>query len=58
MICGVLSATTGKITVADHDMLEAPKAAKKHIGFLPEKPPLYQDLSVDEYLAMQGTYAV
>jgi ABC-2 type transport system ATP-binding protein len=54
MICGVLSASTGKITVAGHDMYESPKAAKKHIGFLPEQPPLYQDLNVDEYLCYAG----
>jgi len=50
MICGVLSASTGQITVAGHDMLYSPRAAKQHIGFLPEQPPLYQDLNVDEYL--------
>jgi ABC-2 type transport system ATP-binding protein len=50
MICGVLSASAGQITVAGHDMLESPRAAKQHIGFLPEHPPLYQDLNVDEYL--------
>lgn len=50
MICGVLSTSAGQITVADHNMFDAPKAAKKNIGFLPERPPLYQDLNVDEYL--------
>ncbi|MCK5667951.1 MAG: ATP-binding cassette domain-containing protein [Gammaproteobacteria bacterium] len=54
MICGVLSASTGQITVAGHDMIESPKAAKMHIGFLPERPPLYQDLTVDEYLCYAG----
>jgi gliding motility-associated transport system ATP-binding protein len=50
MICGVLSVSEGQITVVGHDMLESPRAAKQHIGFLPEQPPLYQDLNVDEYL--------
>jgi len=50
MICGVLSANAGQITVASYNMFESPKAAKKNIGFLPEHPPLYQDLNVDEYL--------
>ena len=54
MICGVLSPSAGQITVAGHDMLESPKAAKKHIGFLPEQLPLYQDLNVDEYLGYAG----
>ncbi len=50
MICGVLSPSAGQITVAGHDVLDSPRAAKQHIGFLPEQPPLYQDLNVDEYL--------
>ncbi len=50
MICGVLSPSAGQITVAGHDLLDSPRAAKQHIGFLPEHPPLYQDLNVDEYL--------
>jgi ABC-2 type transport system ATP-binding protein len=50
MICGVLSPSAGQITVAGYDMLDSPRAAKQHIGFLPEQPPLYQDLNVDEYL--------
>lgn len=50
MLCGVLSASEGEIIVAGHNLLDSPKAAKKHLGFLPEQPPLYQDLSVDEYL--------
>ncbi len=54
MICGVLSPSSGKIIVAGHDMYDAPKAAKKHIGFLPEQPPLYRDMSVDEYLYYAG----
>lgn len=54
MICGVLSATAGEISVAGNDMLESPIAAKKHLGFLPEQPPLYQDLNVEEYLYYAG----
>ncbi len=50
IICGILSASAGKITVAGHDIFDSPKASKRHIGFLPEQPPLYQDLNVDEYL--------
>lgn len=50
IICGVLSANNGSVTIAGHDIHEAPCQAKQHIGFLPEQPPLYNDLTVDEYL--------
>lgn len=50
MICGVLAMTKGSISVAGHDIILEPKQAKTHIGFLPETPPLYPDLTVDEYL--------
>ena len=50
LICGVLALSEGQISVADFDVVVSPKAAKKQIGFLPERPPLYFDLSVDEYL--------
>ncbi len=50
IICGVLAASSGNITVAGHNIIDEPKLAKKHIGFLPEQPPLYLDLTVDEYL--------
>jgi ABC-2 type transport system ATP-binding protein len=50
MISGVLAASTGIISIAGFDIIEQSKLAKFHIGFLPEHPPLYLDLSVDEYL--------
>ncbi len=50
MISGVLAASSGQITIAGQDILEQAKQAKSHIGFLPESPPLYSDLTVDEYL--------
>lgn len=50
MICGVLACSSGNISIAGHDILEAPKQAKQYLGYLPEKPPLYPDLSVDAYL--------
>lgn len=50
IISGILAANTGSVTIADNDINDAPKAAKQHIGFLPEQPPLYADLTVDEYL--------
>ena len=54
LICGVLTASRGAINIAGHDIIESPKQAKRHIGFLPEHPPLYPELSVDEYLAYAG----
>ncbi len=50
IICGVLAANRGSVSVAGHDIVDEPKRAKQHIGFLPEQPPLYVDLTVDEYL--------
>ena len=50
MITGYLSATEGTISIAGHDILEDPIEAKKHIGYLPELPPLYVDMTVHEYL--------
>ena len=51
MICGVLAMTSGSIRVAGHDIVEAPAEAKQYLGYQPEKPPLYPELTVDEYLA-------
>lgn len=50
MLCGVLAPSEGRITIKGVDLLESPLQAKQHIGFLPERPPLYTDLTVDEYL--------
>lgn len=50
IICGILAATEGQVSVAGHNIIEHPQQAKAHIGFLPETPPLYPDLTVDEYL--------
>lgn len=50
IICGVVAANHGSVSIAGHDIHEDPRLAKQHIGFLPEQPPLYNDLTVDEYL--------
>lgn len=50
IITGYLSATEGSISVNGFDILEEPKQAKKEIGYLPEIPPLYLDMTVKEYL--------
>lgn len=50
IISGVLPPHTGSVAIAGIDMLTQAKVAKQHLGFLPEQPPLYPDLTVDEYL--------
>ncbi|WP_455202906.1 ABC transporter ATP-binding protein [Kaarinaea lacus] len=50
MLTGNLAPTTGQILINGIDLLDQPKAAKAHIGFLPEQPPLYKEFTVDEYL--------
>lgn len=54
IVCGVLAANHGSVSIAGHDINEAPQKAKEHIGFLPEQPPLYDDLTVDEFLTYAG----
>ncbi len=50
MLTGNLAPSEGRITIAGHDLLDDPKPAKRAIGYLPEQPPVYRDLTVDEYL--------
>ena len=50
IITGYLSSTSGTVKVNGHDILEEPELAKKEIGYLPENPPLYNDMTVKEYL--------
>ena len=51
VITGYLSATAGSAKIADVDILDNPLEAKRHIGYLPENPPLYLDMTVNEYLS-------
>lgn len=50
ILCGALNQTEGEVIIGGINMRENPKEAKKAIGFLPQNPPLYMDLTVDEYL--------
>ena len=50
IITGYLSATSGEVTVSGKNTLEEPGEVKKMIGYLPELPPLYMDMTVKEYL--------
>lgn len=50
MLTGCLAATEGEISIDGHDIFEDAYEAKKHIGYLPEQPPLYLDCTPTEYL--------
>ena len=50
IICGVLKQTEGNVYINGINLRENPVEAKKHLGFLPQKPPLHMDLTVEEYL--------
>lgn len=50
IMTGYLSATSGEVNIAGFNILDNPIEAKKHIGYLPEIPPLYTDMTVLEYL--------
>ena len=50
MITGYIASTEGKVMIDGHDILEEPEEAKKCIGYLPELPPLYFDMTVLEYM--------
>ncbi|OJU14166.1 MAG: ABC transporter [Clostridiales bacterium 43-6] len=50
IVTGYLSSTDGSVTISGYDILENPVEAKRHIGYLPEQPPLYVDMTVKEYL--------
>ncbi len=50
IITGYLSSTSGTVTIDGCEILEDPKGAKSKIGYLPELPPLYQDMTVKRYL--------
>lgn len=52
MITGNLAPSAGSVKICGIDMIENPKDAKALIGYLPETPPLYRELTVDEYLAV------
>jgi ABC-2 type transport system ATP-binding protein len=54
-IAGLLALDAGRIQVAGVDLSDDPRAARRLIGYLPERPPLYPELSVREYLAFVAT---
>ena len=50
IITGYISATSGSVKLDGYDILANPREVKRRIGYLPEMPPLYMDMTVDEYL--------
>ena len=50
IISGNLAPSAGRVLINGIDILDNPRAAKAELGFLPEQPPLYRELTVDEYL--------
>ena len=54
IIAGTLAATEGEVVVNGYDVYEDPIGAKSSIGYLPEQPPLYPDMTAGEYLAFVG----
>lgn len=51
IMCGILKQTAGEVYIKGINIRENPVEAKRHIGFLPQKPPLHPDLTVEEYLS-------
>jgi ABC-2 type transport system ATP-binding protein len=50
IISGALAPSAGRVLIGGVDILDRPKVAKRLIGYMPEQPPLYRELTVDEYL--------
>ena len=54
MIAGLLKPSAGRILVNDHDMASAPEAAKASLGFIPDRPFIYEKLTAGEFLRFHG----
>lgn len=54
MMTGYLPPTEGRVVINDMDMFDQPDEVKKRIGYLPEQPPVYHDMTVREYLEFAG----
>ena len=50
ILTGFMPPSSGRIVVAGHDLLQEPREAKKNLGYLPETPPLYPELTIEEML--------
>jgi ABC-2 type transport system ATP-binding protein len=54
MIAGLLKPSSGKVTIDGHDLASAPEAAKRSLGFIPDRPYLYEKLTAQEFLRFHG----
>lgn len=54
MLAGVLVPDAGTVTINGISLLDEPLEARRHIGYLPDQPPLYNDMRVNEYLTLTG----
>lgn len=54
VLAGFLGATSGRVRIAGHDIAEAPLAARRALGYMPESAPLYPELRVAEYLLFRA----
>jgi len=54
ILSGFLGATSGRVRIAGHDIAEAPRAARRSLGYMPESAPLYPELRVIEYLQFRA----
>jgi ABC-2 type transport system ATP-binding protein len=54
ILCGYMPATRGRVRICGYDVFEQPMQVKRRIGYLPEVPPVYPDLTVREYLLFVG----
>ena len=54
MIAGLLQPTAGRVVVNGHNMAEEPEAAKSSLGFIPDRPYLYEKLTAAEFLRFHG----
>ena len=52
VLTGYLSASEGRVIISGHDILEEPMEARRQLGYLPEQPPLYPEMTVEEYLRL------
>src|SRR3954447_13422171 len=50
ILTGFMPASEGKVTVGGHDVFENPIEVKRNVGFLPENPPVYPEMTVQDYL--------
>lgn len=54
MLCGMFKPDSGSVTINGFSMTDSPLQARAHIGFLPDQPPVYNDMRVNEYLKLCG----